>query len=349
MKNWKMTLVRKDATIRQAIETINANNMQIALVVEDDGRLQGTVTDGDIRRGILRGNGLDDKVSAVMNKSPVTANRAEPREEIIAKMNKNQFRHIPIVDEKRRVVGIEVLDELLQPEVQENDVVIMAGGLGKRMGSLTDECPKPLLRVGGKPVLETILTNFLQYGFKNFYFSVNYKAEMIEEYFGDGSAWGAKIDYLREDRKLGTAGALGLMGEKPTRPTIVMNGDLLTKVNVQQLLEFHRHQKADLTVCVREHEFQVPFGVVRIDDNAIVGIDEKPVQRFFVNAGIYVLEPHVWELIPKGESLDMPDLFGRLIERKRYIAAFPLREYWLDIGRRADFERANGDYAEEFA
>jgi NDP-sugar pyrophosphorylase family protein len=198
-------------------------------------------------------------------------------------------------------------------------------------------------------MLEVIMENTLRFGLKNIYISVNYKGEMIEKYFGDGSKWGASIDYIREKEQLGTAGALGLLPEAPVEPLIVMNGDVLTNVNVDQLLDFHREQNATLTMGVREYDFQVPFGVVNLRENQITSIEEKPVHKFFVNAGIYILDPSVLDLIPKNKFLDMPNLVDMLIKRQKNVAAFPLREYWLDVGQQADFEKAQTEYSGEFS
>jgi NDP-sugar pyrophosphorylase family protein len=225
----------------------------------------------------------------------------------------------------------------------------MAGGLGTRLGELTRDCPKPLLRVGNKPVLETILENCIEYAFKRFYISVNYKADMLKDYFGDGSRWGVDIRYIEEKKRLGTAGALGLLPEDPTVPLLVMNADVLTKINFKHLLEFHEEHRSVATMCVREYEFQVPYGVVKIDNHRLLDILEKPVHQFFVNAGIYVLNPEAVSMVPKNTYFDMPALFEKLLQDQAETAAFPVREYWLDIGRKDDLERANGDYAEVFS
>ena len=348
MKDWRKVLVSSDITIRETIRVIDSGALKIALVVNDGNRLIGTVTDGDIRRGILRGCSLEDRVAEVMNATPTIAIQNEGREKILMLMRQKQVFQIPIVDGDGSLVGLEVLENILETPRHDNWVVLMAGGLGTRLKPLTDEIPKPLLKVGGKPILETILENFLEYGFTRFYISVNYRAELIEEYFGNGSRWGAEIQYLREDRKLGTAGALGLLPARPAAPVLVMNGDLLTKVNFQQLLDFHLEHRAQGTMCVREYDFQVPYGVVKLDKHRIYSIEEKPVQRFFVNAGIYVLEPDVLDLIPKNAYFDMPTLFEKLVEQQKETAVFPIREYWLDIGRIDDFERAKGEFGEVF-
>ncbi|MBI3251926.1 MAG: nucleotidyltransferase family protein [Candidatus Omnitrophica bacterium] len=348
-KEWKKILVSPSVRIRQVIRVIDEGTFQIALVVDKNLRLLGTVTDGDARRGILRGISLEDKVERIMNLDPVTARTGEDKGALLDRMRLKQILQIPLLDEKGRVAGMELLDELVRPQKMKNWAVLMAGGLGSRLRPLTDNCPKPLLQVGRKPLLETILGNFIEYGFRRFYFSVRYKDEMVKNYFGDGSRWGVEIRYLRENDRLGTAGGLGLIREKPERPLIVMNGDLLTKVNFRRLLDFHAEQKAVGTLCIREYDFQVPYGVVRINSHhGVREIDEKPIQRFFISAGIYVIEPSVLSLIPKGRAMDMPHLFQKLISRKKEVAAFPIREYWLDIGRMDDLKRAQNDYAEVF-
>ncbi len=348
MRTWESTLVQLDSTIKEVIQAIDASGMQIALIVDEQRILHGTVTDGDVRRGFLKGKTLEDSTTEIMNPNPLTVQQHEDNKHILRIMRQRKLHQIPIVDEKGIVVGLESIDELLEPEAKDNWVVLMAGGLGTRLYPLTEDCPKPLLKVGNKPILETIMENFMSYGLRKFYISVNYKAEMIEDYFGDGSKWNVEIRYLREDKRLGTAGALSLIPEKSESPVIVMNGDLLTKVNFSQLLQFHSEQKAIATLCVRDYEYQVPYGVVRVDENKLQAIVEKPVERYFVNAGIYVLNPELLNEVPADRFYDMPTLFETLIQSRRNAAVFPIREYWMDIGRMDDFERAKSEYMEVF-
>jgi len=348
MKDWKDILVTSDTPILKVIEIIDAGARQLALVVDENERLLGTVTDGDIRRGLLKGRSLQDPASSVMNPYPIVASPYDTRENILTLMKVRQIHQIPVLDEDGRILHVEVLNELLRPTIKENWVVLMAGGQGTRLRPLTHDCPKPLLKVGNKPLLETILHNFIESGFHRFFISVNYKAEMIKDYFGDGSKWNVEIQYLHEEKTLGTAGSLSLLTEKPTQPFFVMNGDLLTKVNFGQLLDFHVAHSARATMCVREHDYQVPYGVVKLDKQRLTGIEEKPVQKFFVNAGIYVLNPEVIDMIPNNNYYDMPSLFDELMKDGQETIAFPIREYWLDIGRIADFERANVEFAEVF-
>ena len=348
MKKWEKALIYSNMNILQAIEIIDSSSQQIGLVVDENKKLLGTITDGDIRRAILKGVNLEQLVGCVMNVTPVTVGVHHNKEQVLYLMKNKQLRQIPVVDSEQRIVGLETIDDVFHINQYDNYVVIMAGGLGTRLGELTRNCPKPLITVGGKPLLETIVENFRQDGFSNFFFSVNYKAEMIEKYFSDGTKWNTNIQYLREQKKLGTAGALSLLEKKPNKPIIVMNGDLLTKINFQQLLNYHLEHKAMATMCVRDYSFQVPYGVVRIDNGKLRGIDEKPVHNFFVNAGIYVIEPEALGLIPRDTYFDMPSLFDAIAKQGFSSNVFPVREYWVDIGKRDDLERANIEYGEVF-
>jgi dTDP-glucose pyrophosphorylase len=348
MKHWQDTLVSPDTSIHDTIQAIDRSAMQIALVVDAGRKLLGTVTDGDIRRAILKGFSLSEAVARVMNPHPQVLPWESDAEQILRAMKKSGRHRIPLVDNDGQVRSLALLEEYIQPSERPNRVILMAGGLGTRLRPLTDTCPKPLLKVGDKPVLQTILENFRDQGFIHFYLSVNYKAEMIRDYFADGSAFGVNIHYLHENQRMGTAGALTLLPDSPRDPVIVMNGDLLTKVDFRHLLDFHREHRAAATMCVREYDFQVPYGVVNIEHHRIVGIQEKPVQRFFVNAGIYVLEPEALGLIPGRQYFDMPSLFEKLLEQGKETVVFPIREYWIDIGQMADLERANSEFPETF-
>lgn len=344
MIDWKKILVQEHTTVFQVIERIDSTGMQIALVVDAEQRLLGTVTDGDIRRGILRGISLNESINLIMNEEPIVGYTGESRRNIYALMKKKRLRQIPVLDEGRRVVRIELMDSFIEKRLYTNPVVLMAGGLGTRLRPLTDSCPKPLLKLGDKPILEMILENFIDHGFYRFYISVNYHADKIIEHFGDGSKWGVEIEYIHETERLGTAGALGYLSDKGINESFfVMNGDLLTKVNFEQLLDYHLEYMAVATMCVREHEYQVPYGVVKVEDSKLLSIEEKPTQRFFINGGLYVLHPDSLSFIPQGEYYDMPELFKRLIQEQLQTTVFPIREYWIDIGKMDDFKRANID------
>ncbi len=348
MKAIEDIFVSPTAPIIEALQIIDRGSVQIALVVDEERRLLGTITDGDVRRGILRGIGLESPVSQVMNREPRTAKLDMDRDTILNVMQYLNVRQFPVLDEAGRVIRLELIDNLLQRTSRDNWVVLMAGGLGTRLGELTKDCPKPLLRVGTKPILEVILDSFIANGFYRFYISVNYKAEMIRDYFGDGSKWGVEIRYIYEGKRLGTAGALSLFPEETSHPIIVMNGDLLTKVNFRQLVDFHVETRAKATMCVREYEFQIPYGVVQVESHRLRKIEEKPMQKFFVNGGIYVVDPDILQMIPQDTFFDMPTLFDEVIVQELNTSVFPIREYWIDIGRKDDFERANGEFLEVF-
>jgi dTDP-glucose pyrophosphorylase len=339
--NWQDIVIPPDTPLGEAIAKIDRSGFQVAVVLNPDQTLAGILTDGDIRRAILAGKTLQVKVSDVMNSRPTAVPVSMPRNKMLALMRRKVIHHLPLIDGERRLVGLATLDDLIGAVDRPNWVILMAGGLGTRLHPLTKECPKPLLKVGGKPILEIIIESFAEQGFKQIFISVNYKAEMIQDYFAEGEKWGVHLNYIHEKERLGTAGALSLLPEKPTAPMIVMNGDILTRTSFDSLLKFHEAQDAVATMAVREYDFQVPYGVVRMDGTKIEAIEEKPIQRFFVNAGIYTLSPEVLEYIPKNTFFDMPTLFEHLISAKQATSAYPLREYWLDIGRMSDLEKAN--------
>lgn len=343
MATWNDVIVSPETPLGSAIAKIDASALQAALILNTDGTLAGILTDGDIRRAILRGQDLQTPVSEAMNCTPTVALASTPRDEILSLMRLKVFHHLPLVDDAGQVVGLSTLDELIGTNDRPNWVVLMAGGLGTRLQPLTDECPKPLLMVGGRPILEIILESFAEQGFKRIFLSVNHKAEMIRNHFGTGERWGVQVEYLHESIPLGTAGALSLLPERPTAPVVVMNGDILTRTNFDNLLRFHVAQGAVATMAVREYDFQVPYGVVRLNGAQIEAIEEKPVQKFFVNAGIYALSPEVLDHLPTKTMLDMPTLFEHLIVAGKTTAAYPLCEYWLDIGQIPDYQKANAD------
>jgi len=347
MRNIKKISISPHATIKEAIETIDKGVMQIALVVEND-RLLGTITDGDIRRAFLCGQGLTDKIEGLYNTSPLTGNLTQTREDLIQLALTRGIKQLPILDDEGKLLGIEYIDDHLRGPEKPNTIVLMAGGLGSRLRPLTEETPKPMLTVGSKPILETILESFSHYGFRNFYFSVNYKAEKIRDYFKDGSQYGVNISYLNEATRLGTAGALSLLPNDIRDPLIIMNGDLLTNVNFERLLNYHLLTKANATMCVREYKLKIPYGVVKTEGASIQEIIEKPTQNFFVNAGIYVLSPDTLKLLPKNDYFDMPQLFQKLIDNQNKVCSFPITDYWMDIGQPNDFDQANSEYDEIF-
>lgn len=339
-KNWKEIVVVPTAPLREALGVIDAGALRLALVVDEGDVLLGTLSDGDVRRALIHGLSLDEPVSQAMNRHPRTVHASADREEVFAIMDQYDLLVIPVVDDGGRLAGLFSHKELLHSVRKDNWVFLMAGGYGTRLRPLTDQCPKPMLKIGGKPLLEVILENYLAAGFHKFYISVHYMAEAIKGHFGDGSRWNATIRYVEEENPLGTAGSLGLLPTVEDRPLLMMNGDVLTKVDIGQLLRFHEENGSDLTMCVREYDFTVPYGVVETSGRHVTAITEKPVHRFFVNAGIYILSPQVVAEVGKKTKLDMTDLAERLVGEGRDVSVFPIHEYWLDIGRPDDFVRA---------
>ena len=347
MSSWQDALVSSSMTLRQTIEAITNSALQIALVVDDNNKLIGTVTDGDIRKAILAGKDLNITAAEAMRKSPTTSSASTPRTVIIKLMREKRIHQMPIVNESGQVVDVLTVDDMLGAQEKTNAVVIMAGGLGTRLHPLTQETPKPMLNVGGKPILETIIQSFIDQGYVNFFVSLNFKAEIISDYFGDGSKLGASITYLHETTRLGTAGGLSLLPSEVKYPIIVMNGDLLTRISVDALLDFHQRENAVATMVVREDHYQVPYGVVEVDGTQIIDVKEKPTQRHLVNAGIYVLSEQSLANIPKGTYYDMPTHFTKLAADGHRTTAFPLHEYWVDIGRLDELERAQREWPRE--
>jgi dTDP-glucose pyrophosphorylase len=349
VKDWHAALVGPDTTILQALDVIDRAALRVAFVVDAERVLLGTLTDGDVRRGLLGAVKLDAPVSSIMNDKPVIAEPFETADTIRALMVSLSIHQIPLVDDRRRLIDVVVLEDLLQEPPTDQKVVLMVGGLGLRLRPLTETTPKPMLEVGGKPVLQITIERLIGQGFKNFTLCVNYLASRIEDHFGDGSEFGASIDYVREADPLGTAGALRLLAAPPASPFIVMNGDILTTLNFRELLNFQVEHSAAATMAVRPYEMQIPFGVVTNDGPRVVSFSEKPIQSFFVNAGIYALDPSALNALPESGPCDMPTLFQRVSESGGTTVVFPLREYWLDVGRHDDIARANRDYLDVFS
>jgi len=349
LNKWTEVLLNPSDTLETAIEVLHAGGARIALVVDSNLKLLGTITDGDIRRALIQHVTMEQEIYAVMNKNPTTASISEPVNSILSAMKRKGVLHIPLVDKAGTLVGLETIEHLLEEKKYDNPVFLMAGGFGKRLHPLTENRPKPLLNVGDRPILELIITQFIDAGFHRFYISTHYKAEMIRDYFGDGSKWGGSIEYLHEDQPLGTAGSLGLLPDNLSEhPILMMNGDLLTKINYRHLLDFHNEQDGLATMCVREYDFQVPYGVVDIQNQQLSHIIEKPVHKFFVNAGIYVIEPELLNSIDGVAYLDMPNFLESQIKRGQKVSVFPIHEYWMDIGRMDEYEQAHKHYAREF-
>lgn len=350
--DWKKVLISPDIKVMSAIEQLDASGLRILLVVNQAQHLLGVITDGNIRRYLLKHGNLDVQANEVMNANPVSASAHYKREKLLSIVRDAKILQLPLVDNSKKVVGLETLDSLANPEEKENWVMFMAGGLGKRLHPLTLDCPKPLLKIGEKPILEILLENFIKHGFRKFYFSINYMGEMIREYFGSGDKWGVEIRYVEEKNALGTAGSLSLLPEIPNEPFFVVNADILTNVNFDIILDYHttNPNQSLATVCVRQHESTIPFGVVHIDDQdcGLTDVEEKPTKSYFVNAGIYVVSPEALQYLNYNNYCDMPTFLLKLVEQKKHVGTFPIREYWLDIGHHDNLMRAASDYLEVF-
>jgi len=320
----------------------------IALVVDDQRRLVATITDGDVRRAILLGLELTQRVGELLsppydrgrNTLPVTAVAGASREELLGLMTELHIRQVPLVDKENRVVDIAVDSDYIADTALHLDGFIMAGGFGKRLMPLTETCPKPMLIVNGKPILEHLVTKLRASGIRHVSISTHYLAETIVEHFQDGKNFGVEIEYVDEGQPMGTAGSLARASEKDT-PLLVVNGDILTSIDFRSMLEFHCEHSADMTIAVRQYEVQIPYGVISTDGINAVSIIEKPRSRHFVSAGIYLIQPCVCAMIPRSCAYDMPDLITSLIQANKRVICFPVREYWQDIGQREEYERAS--------
>lgn len=337
---WRDAILNSDVTIEQVIRNLDQVAIRLVMIVNDDGELLGTISDGDVRRALLRGLNMASPIESVIHRTPLVVPEAMKHELVLQLMTANKVQQIPVIDEQRRVVGLHLWDEINTVRDRSNSMVIMAGGLGTRLRPRTERCPKPLLQVGGRPMLEHIIDRAKDEGFRHFILALGYLGHMIEDHFGDGSRWQVRIEYLREKTPLGTAGAIGLMRAKPELPFIVTNGDVLTDVRYSQMLDFHTRHDAVATMAVRVHEWQHPYGVVQTHGLDIVGFEEKPIARTHINAGVYVLDPIVLQELGINDRCDMPSLFGRLHSKGMRTLAFPMHEPWLDVGRPADLEQA---------
>ena len=345
MKPWRKALVNSNATLEEAIQILDKAGLRIALVVSKANKLQGTLTDGDVRRALLKHLPLDTPVSHVMNTQPKTAKETWTESYIVGLMEQYELLHLPVVDDEGRILGLSNLHDVLNKHRYNNPVFLMAGGFGARLRPLTNNCPKPMLKVADKPLLEQILLNFVEAGFHRFYISTHYMPQVIRDYFGDGQRWGVSIQYVYEKEPLGTGGALGLLPhDEIDQPMFMMNGDLLTSLNLHSFLEFHERHSGIATMCVREYEHQVPYGVITSEGTQIKSMIEKPVYRFFVNAGIYLLDPALVKSVVPNVHIDMPTLLEQEIKKGKSVNMFPIHEYWLDIGRMDDFQKVQDQF-----
>lgn len=340
--------IPESSSVREAIAAIDRSERGIALVVDDAGRLQHTVTDGDVRRAMLAGVDLEEPVSRLWTRDgvtaapPFTAPIGTDPAELLARMIERRVRQIPLLTPDGRIAAIATQDDMLPAPLSGVEAVVMAGGFGTRLLPLTEDLPKPMLPVGGRPLLELTVDKLRDAGIRRVNVTTHFQPEKIVDHFGDGARFGVEVEYVREEIPLGTAGALGLMTRRDQR-LLVLNGDILTGVDFRAMVAYHEEHHADLTMAVRRYEFQVPYGVVDCAGPHVRGLREKPCLSVFVNAGMYLLEPSVFDYIETGVRLDMTDLIERLVAAGRCVVSFPVREYWLDIGQHADYLQANRD------
>jgi dTDP-glucose pyrophosphorylase len=334
----------ENALVRDAISCIESNKAGIVLILSNKGVLQGSITDGDIRRGLLKGFNLECPISKIIQRNVVVVSANVTSEEVKHLMVVKKLLQIPIVDAGFHVIGLHVWDDISKESTISNHMVIMAGGMGKRLLPITEKTPKPMLLIEGKPMLELIIERAKFEGFNRFLISTHYLAEIIEAYFGDGSQFGVKIDYLREKLPLGTAGALSKFNPLPNIPFVVTNADVITGIRYRELLNFHIQNVATATMAVRFYELRNPFGVVKTEGIEIIGFEEKPVTCSSINAGVYVLDPKALSSLTYNEYCDMPTLFERLREKSERVIAYPIHESWIDVGRPADLAQVNDLY-----
>lgn len=339
MNKLREIFLTQDDTMDLAIKMLK-NPYEIVLITDKCNELIGTVTDGDIRRALLKHFTNDKKISFIMNKNPITFKQNTPKAKINACLEKYNIKQIPLLDQDNKVVDIFLSSSLESRPALQNPVFLMAGGFGKRLQPLTNNTPKPMLKLGDKAILEIIIDSFISQGFQKFYISTHFEADQITDYFGDGSRLGITINYVHEEKPLGTAGALGLLPKDLELPIVMMNGDLITRVDFSKIINFHNKDSAHITMCTRKFDFQVPYGVIKLDGRRIKKIEEKPTQSFFVNAGVYIINPKIFTDMDGTSYIDMPDLIKENIESGKNVTTFPMHEYWLDIGKIDNYKKA---------
>ena len=337
---WAQAILPINSTIRQAVQVLNETSLKIVLAVNGSGVLVGTISDGDIRRGLLRGLELTSTIDSILHQEALVVPSGLNRDVVLQLMTANKIQQIPIVDENLHVIGLHLWDQISSPLMRENIMVIMAGGKGTRLHPQTDDCPKPLLLVRGKPILEHIINRARAQGFRHFVLAVHYLGDLIMDYFGNGQAFGVEIEYLRESIPLGTAGALGLLQPIPSLPFLVTNGDVMTEVDYAGLLDFHALHDATATVGVKLHEWQNPYGVVQTNGLSIVEYTEKPIISSYINSGVYAFNPRILEFVESNKHLDMSSLLRALLDLEERIVAYPMHEQWIDVGSPSDLQKA---------
>ncbi|MDA8926837.1 nucleotidyltransferase family protein [Gammaproteobacteria bacterium] len=335
---WKETLLSIDSTIKDAIKCLDKTGLKIVLVIDKNNNFKGTISDGDIRRGLLNDMNLESKIDRILHKDALVVPDGLELDLIKSLMNSNKIFQIPIISDEQQVIGLHYWGEISTVSERQNYMIVMAGGMGKRLMPHTEHCPKPLVEVAGKPMLEHIIEQAKIDGFKNFIFSINYLGHMIEEHFGDGSRFGISIEYIKENEPLGTAGSISLIKNKINRAAVVTNGDVITDIHYGEILDFHEKHQAKATMAVKVYEQQNPFGVVETQGLEIISLKEKPITTDYINAGVYVISPSAVKKLETGSYCDMPDLFRKIIDDNEMTIVYPMHEPWVDVGRPADLE-----------
>ncbi len=346
MSAWMKALINTNATIKDAIQILNRVGLRIVIAVDEAGKFLGTVSDGDIRRGMLKGFSLDSSIQNILRSDAIIVPDGLSRDVIIRLMLINKIHQIPIVNDDNRIVGLHLWDEINLTPQRPNIFLIMAGGKGTRLMPHTKECPKPLVKVGGKPMIDHIIERAKSFGYSNFVVSVQHLGEMIQEHLGDGRRFNINLSYLKESTPLGTAGALSLLAKKPDVPIVISNGDVMSDIDYGEILDFHIRNGAFATMAVKLYQWQNPFGVVQMQGIDISGFEEKPIINSHVNAGVYVLSPKSIDYLESGVECSMPALFEKLRLDSKKIIAYPMHEPWLDVGRPGDLEKANTEIFE---
>lgn len=340
----RQSTVLESDTLRDVLEAIDFTGLQMALVVDSDGRLIGIASDGDVRRALIKGVSLSAQIGEHCNRTFRSVPTGMSDAEIFEQLKWHHLHQMPVVDADGRLTDLKLIDDLIQAPDRENLVVIMAGGLGSRLGELTRDVPKPMLPIGGRPLLENLIRTLRDQGFHRFRLAVNYRAEVIEAHFGDGSRFGCEIRYIRETKRLGTAGALSLIDEPNELPVIVANGDLVLQASIAAMLDHHEKCGASATMAVRNYEYQVPYGVIRTQEGRVIGIDEKPREQHLIAAGLYALSEEARRTVPADLFYDMPQLFSEIVGKGGHATVYPIEGYWADIGQVEDYARAQDDH-----
>lgn len=346
MKKLNKQVLNQKGLMRDAINILNNDEYKLVVVVDDANKLVGTVTDGDIRRSLLKNYNLNSSIKLVMHKKPAFTN-GNLSQKKANELLKRGVLYLPILDLNKVVIGISSLQKLVAKKRFDNPVLLMAGGFGRRLTPLTDKTPKPLLKVGDKPILENIIDQFINHGFHNFYISLHYKGDQIKKYFKDGSKWNVSINYIDEKIPLGTGGCLSLLPKNISKlPLIVMNGDIISKINFKNILDFHMKNDNSITMCVREYFLQIPYGVVKIKNELVLEFEEKPQIKKFINAGIYILNNDLLKEVKKNEFKQITSIIEEKLREKKRVMPFPLHEYWIDIGQTDQLKKAKEDIIE---